>query len=162
MTTRIACVAALLAVARALEAQSPLTVHLPDGKGAVSIAAADLRALPSDTVRFQPHHGESTLYRAATLASVLEKAGAPPSGMRVGRQAWVVLAEASDGYVVTFSGAELDPQLGPTRAWLAWESNGKELPAGEGPYRLLVPSDLRPPRSAHQIVRLRVLNVLTP
>ena len=134
-----------------------LTVARAAPASAVAFTRADLKRLSADTVRWEPHGRPARVYRAVTLAEILRSAGAPLDSMRIGRRGWVILAEARDGYVVAFSAAELEPGLGPTRAWLAYERVDGPLDAGEGPFKLLVPSDGRPPRSAQQIVRLRVV-----
>lgn len=78
--------------------------------------------------------------------------------MRVGRNAWTINAEARDGHRVGFSVAEIDPKLGPSRVWLAYETASGPLAASEGPFRLVVPTDARLARSIHQLVRLRVVD----
>ncbi|MGQ0765526.1 MAG: hypothetical protein ACT4OZ_07665 [Gemmatimonadota bacterium] len=119
--------------------------------------------MPSDTVRMSLHNAPPVLLRGVRLTDVMRSAGAPVDSLRVGRQAWIVVAQARDGYIVTFSAAELDPQLGPTRAWLVWEADGKPLRENEGPLRIAVPSDSKPPRSARQVETIRILAAdLTP
>lgn len=145
------CTAALPAQQQALELRLP-------GERTVTLPLTRLRALPSDTVRLVPHHGEPTLYRAATLATVMEAAGLPLDSLRVGRNAWTIVAEARDNYRVAFTVAEVDPKLGPSRVWLAYETSTGAIPASEGPFRLIVPTDARQARSIHQLVRLRVVD----
>lgn len=149
---------ALATIAVALPAQRPsLEVQLPS-KRTVTLSQAQLRTLASDTVRLVPHHGEPTLYRAATLATVMAAAGVPLDSLRVGRNAWTIIAEARDGYRVVFSVAEIDPKLGPSHVWLAYETTNGPIAAAEAPYRLIVPTDARLARSVHQLVRLRVVD----
>lgn len=149
---------ALALCAGALPAQqAALELQLPGGR-TVTLSLSRLRTLASDTVRLVPHHGEPTLYRAATLATIFAAAGHPLDSMRVGRNAWAIVAEARDGYRVGFSVAEVDPKLGPSRVWLAYETTAGPLAANEGPFRLVVPTDARLARSIHQLVRLRVVD----
>lgn len=149
---------ALATMAVALPAQLPaLEIQLP-GQRTVSIAQARLRTLAGDTVRLVPHHGEPTLYRATSLATVMAAVGLSLDSLRVGRKAWTIIAEARDGYRVVFSVAELDPKLGPSRVWLAYETTSGPIAAAEAPYRLIVPTDARLARSIHQLVRLRVVD----
>ncbi len=155
---RLALVATILA-STPLVAQQPLQVKGPAGKS-VSLTRDQLAALSSESVKFAPHHGDSLSYRAVRLTDVLRAAGFPADSMRVGRQAWVVLGEASDGYVAAFTAAELDPKLGPSRVWLAFEVAGHALDQAEGPYRLIVPTDARASRAAHQLVAIRLVDVL--
>ncbi|MBL8983450.1 MAG: hypothetical protein JNL26_14760 [Gemmatimonadetes bacterium] len=127
----------------------------------VIVSRGVIAALRGDTVRARPHRGPEVVYRAVPVSAVLAQAGSPLDSLRIGRTAWVVVAEAADDYRVVFSAAELEPGLGPTRAWLAYARADGPLSAEEGPYRLLVPTDTRPPRAAHRIVRLRVVAVGT-
>jgi DMSO/TMAO reductase YedYZ molybdopterin-dependent catalytic subunit len=69
-----------------------------------------------------------------------------------------VRAEASDGYVVTFSLAELDPAVGATDAILAFEREGQPLGSDVGPFRLVVPSDKRAARWVRNLIKLTVLD----
>lgn len=85
-------------------------------------------------------------------------AGLPLDSLRVGRNAWTIVAEARDGYRVVFSVAALDHELGPSRVWLAYETTSGPIAAAEAPYRLIVPTDARLARSIHQLVRLRVVD----
>jgi hypothetical protein len=147
---------------RAAAQGDTLTVVRVAPASAVPLTRAALAQLPGDTVRWAPHGRPARTYRAVTVAAVLRAAGAPLDSMRIGRRGWVILAEARDGYVVAFSAAELEPGLGSTRAWLAFERVDGPLDASEGPFKLLVPSDGRPPRSAQQIVRLRVVSLAPP
>jgi len=57
-----------------------------------------------------------------------------------------VIAEATDGYRVVFSLAELDPQFGNTAVLVANEIDGHPLPEHDGPLRLVVPGDKRQAR----------------
>lgn len=149
---------ALAAVPAALTAQQPaLEIQMP-GARVVTLSQPALQALTSDTIRLTPHHGEPTLYRAATLSVVFAAVGLPLDSLRVGRNAWTIVAEARDGYVAAFTVAEVDPRLGPSRVWLAYETSQGQLPAAEAPFRLIVPTDSRQARAARQVVRLRVID----
>jgi DMSO/TMAO reductase YedYZ molybdopterin-dependent catalytic subunit len=69
-----------------------------------------------------------------------------------------VIARASDGVVAVFPCAELMPQMGRTRAFVAWAVDGGALPADEGPLRIVVSSDIKGSRSLRQVVELRVVD----
>ena len=62
--------------------------------------------------------------------------------------------EATDGYRVLFSLAELDPGFTDRVVILADRVSGQPLPASEGPYRLIVPGEKRPARWAGQVTRI--------
>jgi hypothetical protein len=65
-----------------------------------------------------------------------------------------VVAEASDGYRVLFSIAELDSRFTDRVVVLADRKDGQPLSAAEGPYRLIVPGEKRPARWARQVIRI--------
>ncbi|HEY5492550.1 MAG TPA: hypothetical protein VIK25_15265 [Gemmatimonadaceae bacterium] len=146
--------------APAVDAQSTaLRVERP-GRDASLFTIEALRRLPNDTISFSAHGAPPVHYRAVRVSDVLAAAGTPLDSLRIGRIAWVVAAIAHDGYTVVFSAAELDPTIGPTRAWLAFERNTGPLAADEGPFRLVVPADAKASRSARQVTTLRVVDAM--
>ena len=62
-----------------------------------------------------------------------------------------LLVKCADGYEVLFSPAELDSSFTDSKMILAYESEGNPLSAGEGPFRLVAPSDKKPARSSLQV-----------
>jgi hypothetical protein len=150
--------ALLLAAAPAPE--KALTVEgLP---GQASFTVADLQALGSENVEWEVH-GQKRTATGVSLDKVLTKAGfsAGPMGHDVSkkqkRSGWkmAVVASASDGFQATFSCAELFPEMGPTRAIVAWSVDGKP----QEPLRLVVPTDKEPSRSIYKFVRLKVVDL---
>jgi hypothetical protein len=77
------------------------------------------------------------------------------------RSGWkkVVRASAPDGFEAVFSCAELSAEMGPTRAYLVFEVDGKPLAADSGPLRLAVPTDKERSRSVRQVSRLEVIDL---
>jgi hypothetical protein len=133
---------------------------------ATTLTIADLEALGAEdvpwTFRDEPH-----VYRAVALDRVLTHCGfeegpggrsIPPTERRPGWRE-IVIAQASDGVVAVFTCAELMPQMGRTRAFVAWAVDGAELPADEGPLRIVVTSDQKGSRSLRQVVDVRVFDV---
>jgi DMSO/TMAO reductase YedYZ molybdopterin-dependent catalytic subunit len=57
------------------------------------------------------------------------------------RVGFAIVVRARDGYVATFSLAELAPDIGNQKVWLALDRDGKALPEKDGPVRLLVPEE---------------------
>ncbi|RRN65807.1 molybdopterin-dependent oxidoreductase [Caulobacter sp. 602-1] len=128
----------------------------PDGQ-AVALNAAELAALPRQTVAFATH-GESHVYEGPLLIDVLAKAGAPTGKALHGPEmADVVLVEASDGYTVALGLAEADPGTRANRIILADRADGAALAAKDAPFRLVVEGDLRPARSARGVTRITVI-----
>jgi hypothetical protein len=54
---------------------------------------------------------------------------------------FLIIVEATDGFRVVFSSAELMPQGGQAQAWLIWNVDGKPITGKEAPFRLVVPTD---------------------
>ena len=77
------------------------------------------------------------------------------------RPGWrqVVIARASDGVIAVFTCAELMPQMGRTRGFVAWAVDGAALPADEGPLRSVVGIDVKGSQSLRQVVEARVVDV---
>jgi len=97
-------------------------------------------------------HGHSLHCDGVSLIALLRASGTvPATPLRGADLAKVVRIRASDGYRVTFSLGELDESLGAHQVLLADRCEGAALSAEDGPWRLLVPADGRPARSARQV-----------
>jgi hypothetical protein len=123
-----------------------LTVKVA-GKPDLLLTVADLKALPRVKVTAKDHDGAAHEYEGVALQSLLAKAGAPQtSEMRGKNMMLVVIAEASDGYRVLFSLAELDEDFAGAQVLVADTADGKPLGAQQGPLRLVVLGDKRQAR----------------
>jgi DMSO/TMAO reductase YedYZ molybdopterin-dependent catalytic subunit len=63
---------------------------------------------------------------------------------------------AADGYEVIFALPEIDPEFTAQTILLAYEVDGKPLPKGEGPFRLVVPNDKKHARWIREITTITV------
>ena len=114
-------------------------------------------------------HGEGHEVTGVGLDKLLAKFGFEPGAMgkdvpkQDKRRGWrkVVVATARDGYAAVLSCAEIFEDMGPTRALVVWEVDGKPVPADRGPFRLVVLTDKEPSRSIHSLAKLEVVD-LTP
>jgi hypothetical protein len=81
--------------------------------------------------------------------------------VREKRKGWrmAILASAPDGFQAVFSCAEVFESMGATRVLLVWKEDGKALPAGRGPLRLVVLTDKEPSRSVQAVRKLEVLDL---
>jgi hypothetical protein len=70
-----------------------------------------------------------------------------------------VLASAADSYHAVFSLAELDASIGGETVLVADTVDGQPIPTGQGPLRLVVPSDKRPARWVRMVQSLTVISV---
>jgi DMSO/TMAO reductase YedYZ molybdopterin-dependent catalytic subunit len=156
---RAAClvfVAALACLpARAGEPAVPgkLTVAGEAGK-AVSVSAGAWAKLPRAKVEVKGKGGKATTYEGVSLAEVLRLAGVSFAQHPRGRASAYVVVGGADGYRAVLALAEVDPKVAGTVVLLADRSDGKPLPEGAGPCRLVVPGDKVPVRWVKQVVRV--------
>ena len=130
-------VSAILAGSAA--AQSPAL----ELRGAAHAEAFDVRDLEGLTlIEVTVDEGGPATYRGPTLRDLATRAGAPTGrALRGSAMALAILVEASDGYVVAFTVAELDEQFGARQAIVALSRNGAPIEGDDGPLRLVVPED---------------------
>jgi hypothetical protein len=125
-----------------------------------TISVKDLAGLPRRSVSVKDHAGEAVTYSGVELGEILRSAEVKLGKHMKGTDlANCVLIQASDGYRVVFSIAEVEPSITGTVAIVADQKNGKPLDAGEGPVRLVVPSDRRFSRWVRQVIRITVIAV---
>jgi hypothetical protein len=150
----LGCAIAALPIGGVL-AQS-ITLRGPDGQTR-SVTAADLAALPRQSVVLAGDRGGPRHYEGAPLTLLLQSVGAPSGkALRGPALADIVVVGASDGYRVALALAETDAGVRSERIIVADRADGAPLPAGEGPFRLVVEGDLRAARSAKMVTDIRV------
>lgn len=127
----------------------------------LELTAADLKNMPRKTLTVaNPHEKKSETYEGVLLQTLLAKAGAPQGHeMRGPAMATYLLAEASDGYRVVFSLAELDADFTDAQVLVADTLDGAPLGANLGPLRLVVPQDKRPARWVRMLKSLTVVQL---
>jgi DMSO/TMAO reductase YedYZ molybdopterin-dependent catalytic subunit len=125
------------------------------------LTAADLKALPRTTVTATDAHEKQThVFEGVMLQELLKRAGVPiGEALRGKGLAMCVVAGASDGYHAVYSLGELDPSIGGELVLVADTMDGQPIPAGQGPLRLVVPSDQRPARWVRMLQSLTVVSV---
>jgi hypothetical protein len=146
-------------------AQEAVTLHISGvGPQKADFSAKDLAQMPRLSVDVtEPHRGEVEHYEGVRLSDLLAKVGAPLGDQLRGKaMATYVLAQASDGYAVVYSLAELDPAMTDNRIIVADRMNGKALDAKEGPFKIVVPGDKRPARWIRMLNSLRVETAFNP
>jgi DMSO/TMAO reductase YedYZ molybdopterin-dependent catalytic subunit len=126
----------------------------------LSLNAADLAAMPRESVEMPDPDGGKTTYEGVPLQEILKKAGIPFGRQMRGKDlAGYVLASAKDDYQVVFSLGELDPDLGGVRAIVADKRDGKPLFQYQGPFRLVLPGDKAGARSVRMLEKLEVVKL---
>jgi DMSO/TMAO reductase YedYZ molybdopterin-dependent catalytic subunit len=132
-------------------------------KTELHLSAADLKALPRTSVKaFDAHEKQTHVFEGVTLQELLNRAGVPTGeDLRGKGLAMCVVAGASDGYHAVYSLGELEPSIGNETVLVADTVDGQPIPAGQGPLRLVVPSDKRPARWVRMLQTLTVVSVST-
>jgi hypothetical protein len=121
------------------------------------LSAEAFAKLPRREVKAKDHAGALATYEGVLLGELLGFAGVPLGDDLKGRRlALCLLVQASDGYQVVFSLAEVDPPMTDNIVLVADRKDGKPLDAKEGPYRLVVPHDKRHSRWVRQVTEIAV------
>jgi len=133
--------------------------------GAVStplvLTVADLKNMPRKQLSVvNPHNKKTEAYEGVLLEDLLRKAGvAQGENLRGPAMATYVLAEATDGYRVVFSLAELDSGILESEVIVADTIDGAALVAKEGPFRLVAPHEKRPARWVRMLKSITVVRI---
>ena len=118
-------------------------------------SAADLMALPRDTVQARFHDGPLLTFEGVTLHELLVRSGVP-ADLRSGDLTRYVVVEAADGYRALFSLPELDPGCRTHVPILTDRENGRAIGPRFGPHQVIVPEASQHARSVRQVVCLRL------
>jgi len=126
----------------------------------LTLTADDLAKMPRSSLAYKNERGAELHYEGVLLYDVLKRAGAPLDQQLSGKGlASYLLAEAHDGYQVVFGFAEIDPAFTDNKILLADTLDGKPLPEGQGPFRLVVPQDKKGARSIRMLERLTIVKL---
>jgi hypothetical protein len=121
---------------------------------------ADLKQI---TVKVNANDGREHIYSGVSLYDILIKADAIPNKQLRGKSLTkYVLISAADGYQVVVALPEVDPAFTDKTIILANKEDGEDLAANFGPYRLIVPGDKKPARSAMRVIAIDVLTAKKP
>jgi DMSO/TMAO reductase YedYZ molybdopterin-dependent catalytic subunit len=118
-----------------------------------------LNKFKQTTVIRKDKDGKDHTYTGVILSDILQKAGVPSGkDLRGKNLTKYVLISASDGYEVVFALAELDKDFTDRVIIVADTVDGKPLPAGEGPFRIIVQDEKKPARCIKMITDIKVLS----
>jgi hypothetical protein len=157
--TRLTAIAMFGLVLATETAAQSVTLVGEDGTRKV-LSAAELSQLPQRDVRVVERDSSVLVFRGPTLRALMTLVAAPAGhALRGPSMLLAVLAEAADGYRIAFMLAELDEQFGAREAILALTQNDGQLPARDGPFRIVVPGEVHRARWARQIETLRLTRV---
>jgi DMSO/TMAO reductase YedYZ molybdopterin-dependent catalytic subunit len=131
------------------EVTHPLTLH-----------AADLAAMGRVDFRAKDHDQTEHVFSGVPLSEILQLAGVPMGPQLRGKNmAKYLVVKAVDGYQVVFALPELDSAFSQRVIFLADKEDGRPLPAGKGPFRIVVPEEKKPARWIWQVSSLVVRSV---
>ena len=123
----------------------------------LTLTAADISAMPRTNAAAKDKQGAMHSFSGVAVADILNKAGVTTGKQLRGENlAKYLLVTCADNYQVVFSLAELDSSFTDRVVILADQMEGKPLPAGVGPFRLVVPGEKKPARNCFQVVALTV------
>jgi DMSO/TMAO reductase YedYZ molybdopterin-dependent catalytic subunit len=124
---------------------------------ALSLSAADLLAMPRTNATAKDKQGVPHTFTGVAIADILNKAGVTTGRQLKGENlAKYLLVTCADNYQVVFSLAELDSSFTDRVVILADQVDGKPLPAGTGPFRMVVPGEKKPARNCFQVTAMAV------
>jgi len=122
------------------------------------VTAATFGTMKIVSVKATEHDGKEHEYSGIPLYDILTQAQAVPNNQLKGRALTkYLLVGAADGYQVVIALPEIDPAFTDQLVILANKEDGEDLPQNIGPFRLIVPRDKKPARSARQVVTIDVL-----
>jgi DMSO/TMAO reductase YedYZ molybdopterin-dependent catalytic subunit len=123
----------------------------------LTLRVEDISKLPQMKLTAKDRDGNDHEYSGAALHEVLKAAGVTlGSQLRGENLAKYVLVTAADNYQVVYALPELDPEFTNDAVLLATTVDGKPLPKGEGPFRLVNPADKKHARWIREIKSITV------
>lgn len=123
----------------------------------LTLSATDLAAMPRTEATAKDKQGVPHTFSGVALADIFQAAGVTTGRQLRGENlAKYVLVTCADGYQVVFSLAELDSSFTDRVVILADQMEGKPLPAGVGPYRIIVPGEKKPARNCFQVTAIAI------
>lgn len=135
------------------------TLTVSRGARVETVSVAQIAALPHVKVHVD-QHGHSHDFEGAPLSAILARVGVDVSRPLTGPNlAGAIRVTAADGYQVVLALSEIDPATRAGAVVLADREGGKAIADTEGPFRLVVADDLRPARSARQVIKIEVLDL---
>ncbi len=124
----------------------------------LSLTVEDLGKFKKTELKAKDKDGKEHRYTGVACADLLREAGVTLGPALRGKHlAKYVLVEAADGYRAVFALPELDPEFAREVVLVAYQVDGQPLPAGEGPFRLVVPADKKHARWVRQAAAIQVL-----
>lgn len=148
-----------LAATRGLAADPALRVILPDKS--VAFTSEEISQIPhTEMAAFDPHEKKEHRYSGVPVHDILSRAGVEfGEKLRGASLRLAVILRAKDGYATLFALAEFDDAFSDRTLLLADAEDGKPLPPGLAPFRLIAPGDKRAARWARMVTSIEVVQV---
>jgi DMSO/TMAO reductase YedYZ molybdopterin-dependent catalytic subunit len=142
---------------KAATTQQPTVKVIGEVLTPLTLSVADLSAMPRTTAVAKDKQGVPHTFSGVALADIFNKAGVTTGkSLRGENLAKYLLVSCADNYKVVFSLAELDSAFTDRVVILADQVEGKPLPAGTGPFRIVVPGEKKPARNCFQVTTLTI------
>ncbi|EHQ26431.1 molybdopterin-dependent oxidoreductase [Mucilaginibacter paludis] len=156
-----------LIIALAFLSLSPLLTIAQSQQAAVKITGEvttpltinneDLQKFNQTIVVRKDKDGKDHTYSGVLVADLLQKAGVTMGPELKGENLTkYLLVDASDGYQVTFTLAELDKSYTDRMIILANQVDGKPFLPADGPFRIIVQGEKKPARCIKQVVSFKI------
>lgn len=121
------------------------------------LTPAEVDNLPKTTIINKDRNEKEHKYEGIELGLILKNAGVTlGEELRGENLTKYLLVEASDGYQVVFSLAEIDPAFTSRKIILATRKDGALLSSDEGPFHIVIDGEKRRARNARQVISLKV------
>lgn len=139
----------------AAPATPPGTVVVKGPQDTATVTAADLQSMRRYSVTVGWGGGHT--YAGAALSDLLAEVGAPSEARLHGPPLdQVVIVKGRDGFISVLAIGETSMTLKGQPVILADQKDGKPLDDKEGPYRLVIGGELKPPRSVWGVVSIEL------
>lgn len=124
----------------------------------LNLSVQDLSAYKQISHKVKDRDGKEHEFKGVALIEVFEKVGVTTGSKLRGKNlAKYVLIKAEDGYEVIYSLPEIDPEFTDQVIMLATEKDGKPLPNGEGPFRIITPNDKKQARWIREVESIKIV-----
>lgn len=123
----------------------------------LSLTRTDLAKMKHTEASMKDRDGTIYKYSGVPVIEILKLAGVTlGKELRGENLSKYLLVKGADGYEVIFSLAELDSSFTNKVVILADQQDGKELPIGKGPFRIVVEGEKKPARCVFEVTNLIV------
>ncbi|MCC7438289.1 MAG: molybdopterin-dependent oxidoreductase [Armatimonadetes bacterium] len=128
-------------------------------RDSLSLTLDDLRVMPRDSVQLS-HDGESHWFYGVRLNELFRRAGVPTGrSLRGDAMNLVMRLSAADGYRVTLSLSELEPDFTDRTTVVAYQMDNAPLTEKDGPLRLIISGEKRGARMIRKLTDIRIVKV---